>query len=72
MFYLDKEELNNSKKMRLMKDCCRITVNSVTRACTRSSFERGNLTFACLSPSESLFRQQTEQHLLRFTKNLFR
>lgn len=70
MLYLCKEELNNSKKIRLMKDCCISTVNSVTWACTISSLERGNLTFACFSPSVSLLRQQTGQHLQRVTKNL--
>lgn len=29
MLYMDKEELNNSKKTRLMKDCRIITVNAV-------------------------------------------
>jgi len=55
-----------------MKDCCIITANSVVRACKISSLERRNLTFACLSPSESLLGQPAEQHLWRFTKNLFK
>lgn len=29
MLYLGKEELNNSKKMKLRKDCCIITANAV-------------------------------------------
>lgn len=56
--YLGKKKLSNNKKMRLMKDCCVITVNSGTWA-SRMSLERGNLPFASFSPTESWLRQQS-------------